>query len=154
MALLLVGMAGCRPSTSAVTKQEPSWGEGVPSALLAPTSGEPDDVSLLQLIANPVAFDGKRVRVIGFAHIEFEGQDLFLHREDFEHMLLKNALWLDVPLRPEVTKFNGRYMIVEGTFSARSKGHLGNNSGAIIDVSRYDPMPSREQLTKALGHRR
>jgi len=30
-------------------------------------------VSLIQLIANPREFDGKAVRIIGYARIEFEG---------------------------------------------------------------------------------
>ncbi len=90
------------------------------------------------------------MRVIGFANLEFEGQGLYLHREDFDYSLAKNALWLELPVKPEFTTFNRRYMIVEGTFRAGSKGHLGNFSGAIVDVTRYDPMPTRAELEKAL----
>jgi hypothetical protein len=37
---------------------------------------------MIQLIANPQAWDGKHVRVIGFLRLEFEGDALYLHRED------------------------------------------------------------------------
>lgn len=151
--LVFVALLGCRGQDPAALKasDEPPWGLGVPLALLAPPSGEPVATSLLQLIGSPDAFDGRRVRVIGFAHLEFEGEGLFLHREDFENLLHKNALWLDVPLKPEFIAFNGRYMIVEGTFISGPRGHFGNYSGMIKDVSRYDPMPTRDQLKKLSG---
>src|SRR5262245_35258263 len=66
---------------------------GVPSALLAHSDGQPDNgVSFLQLLGSPSTFEGKRVRLIGFAHVEFEGQGLYFHREDFDNGLTKNAL--------------------------------------------------------------
>lgn len=52
------------------------------------------DVSLIQLIAQPEKFEGKRVRFIGFLRIEFEGNAIYLHREDFDHGITKNGLWL------------------------------------------------------------
>lgn len=55
------------------------------------------DVSLIQLIAQPEKFEGKRVRFIGFLRIEFEGNAIYLHREDFDHGIEKNALWVAVP---------------------------------------------------------
>src|SRR5262249_1764153 len=55
---------------------------------------QPLSVSLLQLIATPADFDGKYVRVHGFVRIEHEGTAIYLHREDAEHMLTKNGLWL------------------------------------------------------------
>src|SRR6266850_7297599 len=35
-------------------------------------------VSLLELVARPELFDGKRVRVTGYVHLEFEGNALYL----------------------------------------------------------------------------
>ena len=62
------------------------------------TAGEmPQDVSILQLLATPEKFDGKLVRVIGFLCLAFEGDAVYLHREDFDHGLTQNALWVDVP---------------------------------------------------------
>jgi hypothetical protein len=51
-------------------------------------------VSLIHLIANPEAFDGKPVSVMGFFRYEFEGTALYVHREDYEHALSKNGIWV------------------------------------------------------------
>ena len=56
-----------------------------------------EDVSLIQLIANPQAYDGKAIRIIGFVHLEFEAQVIYLHEEDFHHGLNRDGLWIDLP---------------------------------------------------------
>lgn len=56
-----------------------------------------EDVSLIQLLANPQAYDGKIVRIIGFIHLEFEGNVIYLHEDDFRYGLTKNGLWIDLP---------------------------------------------------------
>jgi hypothetical protein len=65
---------------------------GTNETLAQVTPLEAEGVSLVQLIANPSVYQGKLVRVIGFCQLEFEGDALFLHREDFEQGLTKNAL--------------------------------------------------------------
>lgn len=52
-----------------------------------------------ELIARPRDFHGKRVRVLGYAHAEFESSGLYAHREDFEHAMYSNGLWLSAELR-------------------------------------------------------
>src|SRR5438105_15964932 len=81
---------------------------------------EPTDVTLVRLIANPEKFDGKLIRVIGFLRLEFEGNVLYLHREDYENAILGDGIWVDVT--PVVTKqsatLNMNYVLLKGTFSA------------------------------------
>ncbi|RTL16079.1 MAG: hypothetical protein EKK52_18875 [Burkholderiales bacterium] len=98
------------------------------------------DVSLISLIAAPREFDGKQVRVIGFARLEFEGDAIYLHREDYLQGITKNGLWLDVERLPKksAARANNRYVIVEGVFSMTDKGHLGLWSGSIQKVTRMD----------------
>src|SRR5207344_2388840 len=108
----------------------PSQVPGVPASLLATPALDPITVSLIQLIARPSDYDGRPVRVIGFARLEFEGHGLFLLREDDEQYLATNAVWVDVELRPEFTALNGRYVIVEGVFEAKNMGHSGAFRGA------------------------
>jgi hypothetical protein len=43
------------------------------------------DVSMVQLLATPERFHGKRVRFTGFVHLAFEGNGIYLHKEDFDH---------------------------------------------------------------------
>jgi len=54
------------------------------------------DISLIKLLANPELYNLQVVRAQGFLELEFEGTALYLHREDWEQMLTRNALWLDV----------------------------------------------------------
>jgi hypothetical protein len=102
----------------------------------------PIDTSLINLIATPREFDGKSVRVIGFAHLEFEGNAIYLHRDDDNAGALKNGLWIDVEKIPpaEQARLNGRYVLVEDTFSMDNKGHFGLWSGSIQKITRVVPM--------------
>ncbi|HSU12649.1 hypothetical protein [Longimicrobium sp.] len=95
--------------------------------------------SLVELIARPERFDGKRVQVTGFVRIEFEGNAIYLSREDWEHGLYRNGLWINPPDSLRIRGAPAGYMIVEGTFRAANRGHMGLWSGAIVQVMRIDP---------------
>ena len=71
-------------------------------------AAEPLDVSLVQLIANPKDYHGKIVRAIGFVRLEFEGNAIYLHQEDYKHGITKNGLWIDVT--DEVRKAQARIL--------------------------------------------
>lgn len=102
---------------------------------------QPLDVSLISLIARPSEFDGKLVRVIGFARLEFEGNAIYLHREDYLQGITRNGLWLDVrsASKKSATRVSDGYVIVEGVFSMKDQGHLGLWSGSIQKITRMDP---------------
>jgi hypothetical protein len=95
------------------------------------------DVSLYELITRPAEFDGKRVRVIGFAHFEFEGNGLYPHREDWQQGILHNGVWLEPP-NEAANSLSDHYVLVEGRFEARSRGHMGMWSGTIDSVTRIE----------------
>jgi hypothetical protein len=99
---------------------------------------QPKDVSMIQLIADPQRFDGQSVRAVGFLRLEFEGNAVYLHREDYEKAILQNGIWIDLTdeqLRSSA-KLNNGYVLVEGVFSASKKGHLGIWPGSLQRVSR------------------
>lgn len=101
----------------------------------------PQEVSMIQLIADPQRYDGKRVRIIGFLHLEFEGDAIYLHREDFEHGITKNALWVNLPTdmtREQINAVNDKYVICSGTFAAGMHGHMGLNSGEMTKITRLE----------------
>lgn len=104
----------------------------------AVSDSQPKDVSMVQLIADPKRFDGQTVRVIGYLHLEFEGNAVYLHREDFERSILQNGIWIELTeaQQKSSTKFNNGYVLVEGTFSASKKGHLDIWPGSLQRVSR------------------
>ena len=105
------------------------------------------DVSLLELIAKPEAFHGKRVRLIGYVRLEFEGNAIYVSKESYEAAISKDALWLDPPaespLARKGAKWGPRYAVVEGRFDAINQGHMGAFAGTITDTTRLDPWQGR-----------
>jgi hypothetical protein len=115
-------------------------------------SAQPLEVSLVQLLANPRDLDGQVVRVVGFCHLEFEGNALYLHREDFEQAILKNSVWVDIEDLPSpaqeklISRVNNRYVMVEGTVDSSSQGHLSLFTAMLRHVTRIEPSESRATL--------
>jgi hypothetical protein len=92
------------------------------------------DVSMIELIANPDAWDGKRVRLIGYLHLQFEYDALWLGKNDFEIGLTRNGLWVDT-LGSKISsegfsKCTGGYALLEGVFRPGPSGHFGLWSGS------------------------
>jgi hypothetical protein len=108
-------------------------------------AAEPRDVSLVQVIANPSDFHRKAVRVTGFCRLEFEGNALYLHREDFERGIAKNAVWLRLgwPVPESRRSLSDEYVLVEATFDADARGHFDLFSGELIDITRMERWPPR-----------
>jgi hypothetical protein len=107
--------------------------------------GPRDTVSLIQLIAGPASFDSKQVVVTGYIMLEAENTAVYLHESDAAYGIFRNAVWLEVPLGGEShrVQFHRRYVRVEGTFSARRRGHLDAFSGSLQNVSRFDLVEPR-----------
>lgn len=97
-------------------------------------------VSLVQLIANPTAFDGKQVAVEGYVVLEFENKKMYLSEADAKHSISRNGVWLavDDAIYANRSRFHRRYVLVEGTFNARQRGHLGLSSGEIENITRFE----------------
>lgn len=62
--------------------------------------------SIIDLIANPDLFDGKRIRTFGYIHFEFEGNGIYLHQEDYARSLYLNGLWVTLAekLHPQTAR--------------------------------------------------
>jgi hypothetical protein len=126
--------------------------EPLPAIRSAEGIVEPIDVSMVQLLADPSSYDGRRVRVVGFCHFEFEGTALYLHREDFEQMIPINGIWLSVgwPVPERLRALNDKYVIVEALFTAQEKGHLSAFAGELKDIRRMAANPSRAEINRIL----
>ncbi len=101
----------------------------------------PEDVSMIQLIANPQAFHGRAVRLFGFRRLRFEGNILYFHQEDFELGIYKNALWINVPDdmdHQQRAAVDGEYAICDGIFNAEHRGHMNACSGALTNIVRLE----------------
>lgn len=95
-------------------------------------------ISLVALLANPELHHEKTILVEGFLKLEHEGNCLYLHKEDYEQGLSKNAIWVEVTedIEEKLTALNLRYVMLVGVFDARSMGHFNSCSGTIKNISR------------------
>lgn len=101
-----------------------------------------ENTSLIKLIATPEKYDSKTIQVIGYLHLEFEGNALYLHKEDFENSLTENAFWVNfskkLTKKINIMDYNDKYVIIIGTFKMDSKGHMGLFGGTIDNIVRLD----------------
>ena len=115
---------------------------------------EAEDVSLIQLIANPQAYDHKIVRVIGYLRLEFEGDAIYFHREDLDLGMTRNGIWINLPkdITPGQMKIvNNQYVICTARFIASRHGHMGLFSGEFDDVTRLETWPHMRPSAEAEG---
>jgi hypothetical protein len=100
------------------------------------------DVSFIDLISNPEKYTGQAIRIIGYLNIEFEGNALYFHKEDYDFNNYKNGLWIDISLADMHTKLyreaNKKYVLIEGTFNMYNKGHMGSYHGSIGKITRVE----------------
>jgi len=75
-------------------------------------------ISIVTLLAEPASNSPQRVQVAGFLTLEFEGQALYLHEEDYQQQITRNAI--RIALTPEqetqYKELSGSYVLVEGSF--------------------------------------
>lgn len=106
-------------------------------------SPEPIDVGMVALIAVPERYDGRFVRTHGFLCIEFEGNALYLHEEDYRHRLTKNsfALRLSNSQRQQFKSLSLKYVVIEGTVYAKGPEQRDSWGGAIGNITRLEAWP-------------
>ena len=101
-----------------------------------------ENVSLVKLIANPEKYNGKRIQVIGYLHLEFEGNAIYLHEEDFKRRISANSFWVEfsskLTKKRDLNKFSDKYVIIIGTFNVNEKGHMRMFGGTLDDIVRLD----------------
>lgn len=104
--------------------------------------------SLVKLIATPDKFDGRRIIVTGFMNVEFEGNAIYLHKDDFENNLFSNGLWINLndQQKKEIDSLNlnKNYVLLEGTFNSSGNGHFGLWSGEINEITDIKKQQGRQ----------
>lgn len=95
-------------------------------------------VSMINLIATPEKYEGKSIRVVGYAVIE-KDKCIFLSEEDARKKITKNAVWIDIgKLQVQYRLLNRKYVLVEGIFNYKNKGDMSMLSGTIKNISRLE----------------
>jgi hypothetical protein len=97
-------------------------------------TGEPVEVSMINLISDPGHYDGVKVRVIGYMKLEFEGDRLCASREASDVGEGRSCVWLS--RTASMPPGAAQYELIEGTFSAGEHGHMGLFSGSLKNVTR------------------
>ena len=123
----------------------------------------PLDVSIIQLIANPAEYHGKKIQVKGVGNLSFEGTSVYLCIDNWYYGASKNALWLSIEQKfienensvyfedvawyylngewisyKDAQEHNGKYVLIEGTFDMYATGHRDLFSGRIYDITRFN----------------
>ena len=100
--------------------------------------------SIVTLLAQPASNIAKRVQVAGFLVLDFEGEALYLHKEDYQEGLTRNAIRM--ALTPEQMKqyqnLAGSYVSIEASFIKR------RNSEDIFTSSLFDVKEIRKTLSR------
>ena len=107
-----------------------------PSSAASSPKKPPRRVSIIQLLANPEQYEGKVVTLRGYVHLEFESNSISLHKEDYDHSIYSNGLWLngDKCSNPDGSSFTSGYAEVVGRFTTQFRGHMGLWYGSISEV--------------------
>jgi hypothetical protein len=71
-------------------------------------------VSILALLVNPDAFDGREITLVGYVALDFDEQAIWPTAADGENVVLANAVWIGGP-RITSLSANG-YAEVKGVF--------------------------------------
>lgn len=101
----------------------------------------PEFVSIVSILANPEKYDGKKILVSGVLSVKDENRALYLGVDDYDHLIVKNSIWLD-GIRDSDSALDSltrHYVLVEGLFNAGKKGHLSLFSGEISAISGIYP---------------
>ncbi|MGI9101351.1 MAG: hypothetical protein ACR2IF_02800 [Terriglobales bacterium] len=120
-----------------------------------PTGRILPSVSLMQLIVTPEKYDKKVVVVKGYVSLEFEDYGLYFSRDDYEHLTGSNGVWLDfepgvLKDKTQIKELQGRYVLVEGVFDAKSFGHMGSFAGTLRRITRIQVSLNRADLQRML----
>ncbi|UMQ42923.1 hypothetical protein MKS83_04360 [Chryseobacterium sp. Y16C] len=100
------------------------------------------DISMLRLIVTPEKYHNKTVQIIGYLNLEFEGNAIYFHKEDYENGSSRNGMWVsfndEFAKKKDLQKFTKKYVIIVGKFDMNTKGHMGMFGGSIKNITRLD----------------
>jgi hypothetical protein len=107
----------------------------------------PLNAGMVALVADPQKYDGKLIQTIGFMCLEYEGDALYLHEDDFRYGIYKNAfvLRLSQAQRNQFKNLSPGYVIIDGTVYANGPERW-DYAGAIGKITRLERWRQRGDL--------
>lgn len=125
-----------------------------------------EDISMVQLIANPKAYDGKTVRISGFLHLGGDERAIYLHNDDFLYGITQNSFSIEVTgkdvSRQKFNAINNQYVTCVARFVDGTHGSAGSNRGTLTNVTTLEflgshhgaPPPSTTPESAAAAQKR
>jgi len=106
---------------------------------------EPREIDFATLLKNPEAYDGKRIRLTGYYHGEFEGSSFAATKGEIRNY--DRALWRGGPSSfadpKSISRRNDLLLTIDGTFELGPGGHMGLWRGEIERVTAAKPVKGR-----------
>jgi len=107
-----------------------------------------EEVSIIQLIANPEKYEGKIIAVQGFLSLEVEGQAIYLNKNDYEYFNRKNGITVLASIQDgEKKELHLKEVKVIGKFQKKLYNTKTAWSGWLITKKIY-LADNREQIEK------
>ena len=94
-------------------------------------------VSIVQLLASPEKFDGKRIAVLGFLPIGPENNHLYLGKTDYDNGLASNSIAVHVSgdMVKRRDELNMKYVRIVGIFHLNQEGQELTTAGRLDQVT-------------------
>ena len=91
------------------------------------------NTSIISLIAAPSRYEGKAVRVVGYAKLSMDSSAIYLSEDDAKYGNIANAISVDLA-ELGGTQPSNQWVVVEGIFVTDNKGHMGMYRGSIVSI--------------------
>lgn len=109
----------------------------------------PQDVRLVDVLAAPAKFHGKRISVVGYYHGEFEGSSLSVSERASRAHDDKKSIWRGDPSTfagdHAIRDKNDAWIRVDGVFLQGPAGHMGLWPGEIVRLTRIEVLKPSSQ---------
>lgn len=117
--------------------------------------------SIVHVLAHGDQYDGKKIAIEGYLHVKFEGNAIYLSREDADYGIACNGFWVHfdkqaIPYEGIVgpTQYHKKYVRLEGTYDNEMRGHMSAWSGTIKNVTRIRELESDEEYEERVRQRK
>src|SRR2546430_1021979 len=97
-------------------------------------------VSLVAVLANPTAYDGRAIQFVGYLRLRFEDDTVYLSPSDLENKVSKNSIWLQGAELCSARAKNAAYVVIAGEFVADG-GPRRLYSGTLRRITQCAPYP-------------
>jgi hypothetical protein len=99
---------------------------------------QPIRLSVMQLTTNPEKYDGKLVSAVGYLCFGYEGDGLYLHKEDYENGIEANGINVDRTrqMLQDREKLYDNYVVIVGVFRRQQLSPAYISTGRITNVQK------------------